>query len=59
MNTIEFRVVPTSLDYGPGIEIRIDDQCLVGMVRRVELPFTEAEGHPRTFGGYDGPTARV
>jgi hypothetical protein len=47
------------LDYGPGIEIRIDDQCLVGMVRRVELPFAEAEGHPRTFGGYDGLTARV
>jgi hypothetical protein len=28
MSTIAFRVVPTPLGYGPGIEIRIDGESL-------------------------------
>lgn len=58
MNAIALRVVTTPLDYGPGIEIRIDGEDLVDMVRGVELPFAQAEGHPGIAGAYAGLPAR-
>jgi hypothetical protein len=59
MNTIAFRIVPTPLDYGPGIEIRIDGEDLINLVRGVELPFAQAEGHPGIAGAYAGLPAGV
>src|SRR5690348_5316878 len=59
MNIIEFRVVPTDLYYGPGIQIWIDGQDFIEMVRRVELPFAQAEGRPNVAGRYTGLPACV
>jgi len=54
MNIIEFRVVPTDLYYGPGIQIWIDGQDFIEVVRRVELPFAQAEHHRGLAGSYAG-----
>lgn len=59
MNVIAFRFAPTPLDYVTKIEIWIDGEYLVDMVRRVELPFAEAEGHSGIAGGYTALPACV
>ena len=57
-DVIEFRVQPSDLWYGEQVEIRINDENLVDLVRVVELPFATAEGKPGIAGSYAGLPVR-
>jgi hypothetical protein len=48
MDKIEFVVLDN------GVDIFINGRNLIDMVREVELPFAQAEGHPFIAGGYMG-----
>lgn len=38
----------------PAVRIMIDGQDLIDLIRAVELPLAEQEGHPNIAGGYEG-----
>jgi len=59
MDTIGFRVVTFPQEYDSAIELCINGQDFIEMVRRAELRFAEAEGHARIAGAYAGLPARV
>ena len=54
MDTIEFKTSASELWPGRQIDIFINGDNLIDLVREVELPFAEAEGSPSIAGGYAG-----
>ncbi len=54
MDTITFKVVTPNPEWRSQVEIYIHDRRLIDMVREVELPYAEREGHPDIAGGYMG-----
>lgn len=50
----QFSLVPEEGDYGLCLMPAIDGRLLCDIVREVELPFAEREGHPSIAGKYSG-----
>jgi len=57
-DVIEFRVQPSDQWYGEQVEIHINGDNLLDLVRAVELPFATAEGSPNIAGSYAGLPAK-
>jgi hypothetical protein len=54
VNTIEFIVRPSGHWFGDEIEIKIDGESVVALLKAFEMPFARAEGSPSIAGGYSG-----
>ncbi len=54
MDVIKFNVCPSDRGFGDEIQIEINGESLVTMLKEYELPMAEAEGLPGIAGAYLG-----
>lgn len=54
MNQITFQIVSTDEWFGKAIDIAIDGENLIDLIRQFEEPMAANEGHPEIAGGYMG-----